>query len=205
MINKKNSQRNGSQRVNINGSQKQTITKVVKNILDSKMEMKWIPFNVSTTVDNSGSMTDLTSVGQGTNAVSRVGQTITVKSIEMNVVATLADTTNLIRMRIFEWIPSDTSDIPSLSELQYNTSSVISPLLPYKPSRFRVLYDHLFVLDTYHPILAEKVRLELDHEVQYDLSVNTGSRHLYLSLQSDSGAASHPGFAYDALVRFQDA
>ncbi len=203
MINKTKIQRNGSQRVNTNGSQK-SLTKTVNQILDSKLEQKWIPFDVSTTVSNTGSLDDLTSLSQGTNAVTRVGSSITVKSLEMDMVCTIADTTNLVRLRIFEWIPSDTSDVPSLSELQYYSSSVISPLLPYKPSRFRLLHDHMFILDTYHPYQRHKFKLKLNHTVQYDLSVDTGSRHIYMALQSDSGAASHPAVAYNALLKFVD-
>lgn len=190
--------------MNKNGSQSKSLTKVVNNILDSKADIKWIPSDVSTTVSNTGSMTDLTSVAQGTNAVSRIGQSITVKSIEMDFVFGLADTTNLIRLRIFEWIPSDTSDVPSFSEVQYFASSVLSPYLPYKPSRFKVLYDHMIVLDTYHPIIRHKFKLKLSHKVQYDLSVDTGSRHIYMALQSDSGAATHPSCAYNSLVKFVD-
>jgi len=177
---------------------------MVKNILDSKSELKWIPFDSSATVDNTGTFVDLTSVAQGTSGLTRIGQAIRVKSIEMQFYGLLADTTNLIRLQIFEWIPSTTSDTPSSSELQYYSSSVISPLLPYNPSRFKRLYSHTFVLDTYHPTELLKVNLKLDHKVSYDLSVDTGSRHIYMFLQSDSGGAPHPGCAYQGLVRFMD-
>jgi len=203
LLNKQRNQRNGNQRVNKNGSQK-SLTRVVNQILDSKMEKKWISSDYSSTVSNAATLIDLTSISVGNNAITRVGANITVKSFEMNCIFTLADTTNIIRMMIFEWIPSDTSDVPSSSELLLTSSSVLSQTLPYKPSRFKILYDKNFVLDTYHPILENKLKLKLDHQVSYDLSVDTGSRHIYLYLQSDSGASAHPGVAYDAVLKFVD-
>jgi len=204
LLNKQRNQRNGNQRVNKNGSQK-SLTRVVNQILDSKMEKKWISQDYSSTVSNTATLIDLTSIGQGNNAITRVGASITVKSFEINSIFTIADTTNIIRMMVFEWIPSDTSDAPSSSELLLTASSVLSPVLPYKPSRFKILYDKNLVLDTYHPILENKFKLKLDHQVQYDLSVDTGSRHLYLYLQSDSGASAHPGVAFNSVLKFVDA
>jgi hypothetical protein len=204
-VNKQINQRNGSQRVNTNGSQKQSLTKMVKNILDSQMEEKWLDTSYSSTVSSTATLVDLTSISQGNSATTRVGASLQVKSFAFNSIWYLADTTNYVRIMVFEWIPSTTADVPSGSELLSDSSSPISHVLPYKPSRFNILYDKNFTLDTYHPIVEHKFKLKLDQKVQFDLGVDTGSRHLYLYMQTDSSLSSHPAVVYQSQLKFVDA
>jgi len=168
------------------------------------MELKWSNTVLNLSVSNTGTFTDLTALSVGTNGITRIGQSVNLKDIRLKSQSIVADTTNGIRVIIFKWFPSNTADVPSASELLLNSSSYISNFLPYKPSRFKILYDNYFTLDTYRPIKDHDVKVKLSGSAQFDLSVDTGSHHIYHFVFSDSGAASHPSYAADILLRFTD-
>jgi hypothetical protein len=195
-------QRNDRQRVNRNGGN-QSVAKIVKQVLSSQDERKFNLSSFNSTVSTTLQIHDFTSIAQGTTAQTRIGATIQVKKLFMRWVAYIGDTTNLLRVSIFQWRPSDTVDLPQASEV-YLTSGVLSPLLKMKPSRFKMISDFLISLDQYHPMKTGSLELDLNFNVQYDLGVDTGSSHLYLVVQSDSAGAPNPSLEFAAKVEYVD-
>jgi len=189
--------------VNRNGGN-QSIAKIVKQVLSAQDERKFYVSSFNSTISTTLQTHDFTSIPQGTTVQGRIGATIQVKKLFMKWVANIGDSTNLLRVSIFQWRPSDTVDIPQASEV-YATTGVLSPLLKMKPSRFKMLSDFLISLDQYHPMKTGSLELDLGFSTQFDQGGDTGSSHLYLTVQSDSAGAPNPSFEFVGKVEFVDA
>ncbi len=201
MTNKNKNQRNGSQRVNING--KQSVAQIVKQVLNSQEEQKFILSSFSSGVDTTMQNLDMTSIPNGTTVSSRIGASVKLKKLKLKWTAALGDTTNRIRVLIFHWKPNDAVDVPQESEL-YQTTGVLAPLLKIKPNRYKLLKDLLITMDTYHPIVSGDISLDLGQIVSYTPGVDTGMNHLYMSVKSDSGGVPNPTFEFNACVYYTD-
>lgn len=203
IVNKKQIQRNDRQRVNTNGGN-QSIKKIVKQILDSKDELKFKLTTFSSGVDTTMQATDLSSIPNGNTSSSRIGATIQAKRLRIKWVAGAGDTTNLIRFSIVYWKPNDAVDVPQASEV-YQTSGCLAPILNINPSRFKLMVDKLVFFDTYHPIRSGEMDLRLGEYISYVPGLDTGMNHLYLLVQSDSGGVPNPSFEFSASLDYVDA
>lgn len=203
LTNKKNNQRNDRQRVNTNGGN-QSVAKIVKQVLNSNEERKFAVSSFNSTISTTLQTHDFTSISQGTTVQGRIGATIQCKKLFMKWVAYIGDSTNMLRVSIIQWRPSDTVDIPQASEV-YSTTGVLAPFLKMQPSRFKVLHDVLISLDQYHPMKVGNIELDLGFKTQYDQGADTGTSHLYLVVQSDSAGAPNPSFEFVAKVEYVDA
>ncbi len=162
---------------------------------------------VSSTISSSAVFQDLSLITQGTTFNQRVGAQVNVVSATIKMFLVCADATNYIRTVLFTWRPSDSSDVPTASELFIDTASAaFTSLLAYKPSRFKVWHDKCYPLTTAGNTYCrtEVVTLRNVGAIQYDIGVNTGSRHLYLAIVSDSGASTHPPYTIDCNMIFTD-
>ena len=179
-----------------------------KNILIvSKPQIKQHVYLQSTTIDVSGTFWDLTAIPQGTTFAQRVGAQATIAQLSHKVRMVCADTTNVMRLIIFKWHPSDTSDAPQISELFVDAANpLLSPVLHYRPSRFSILLDKLYSLTLVgaNQCVTDEWRTGRLGLVQYDIGVNTGSKHIYAYCVSDSSAASHPSLLLYSSVLFYD-
>lgn len=188
--------------MNRNGGN-QSVAKIVKQVLMSNEEKKWFLSSFSSGVDNTIQNQDLSSISNGTTSSSRIGSQIRCKKLHMKWVATLGDTTNLIRVLIHFWKPNDAVDVPQQSEL-FQNSSILSPLLKLNPNRFRPVRDLLIRLDTYHPIVTGELEIKLDDLISYVPGLDTGMNHLYLTVFSDSGGVPNPTFEFVTSLDFVD-
>lgn len=196
-------QRNDRQRVNTNGGN-QSIKKIVKQVLDSKEELKFKLTSFSSGVDSTMQATDLSAISNGNTSSTRVGATIQAKKLRIKWVCGMGDATNLVRFSIFYWKPNDAVDIPQASEL-YQTTGCLAPILNIKPNRFKLLFDKLIFFDTYHPIRSGEMEFRLGEYISYVPGLDTGMNHLYLVVQSDSGGVPNPHFEYSASLDYVDA
>lgn len=147
---------------------------------------------------------DFSAIPNGTTSSTRVGASIQAKRLRIKWVANLGDTTNQIRVLIHYWKPNDAVDVPQASEL-FQTTGTLAPLLKITPNRFKPIWDHLIVLDTYHPILSGDMTLNLGEIISYVPGLDTGMNHLYLSVYSDSGGVPNPTFEFTASLDYVDA
>lgn len=182
----------------------------VRSMQDSVKEIKYIVPAVISLSLNSFNAVDLTSlITQGTTAQTRIGANVYLKKLEMTWQALLGDPTNLVRVLIYEWLVDSSTDVPQITELLEDSSTIprqiLSPLLVIKPHRFRMLHDGLVDLDTYHPQRHGKLTIKLGNmKVGYNLGVNTGRNHLYITLLSDSGVIPAPTFSYEMKILYTD-
>jgi len=196
---------------NKKGNKKQNnkqIANVVKSIVNQNVEKKWINSAAITTSSISPTVYDMTSISTGATIDTRIGNSIRITNIKLKANFLIADTTNIIRLMIVEWFPDTANDTLDYGEVLTDVSStersMIAPFIPTKPSKFKIHWDKIIYLDTYHPRESAEFNKKVNIRVAYGNAVNTGVHHLCLMHFSDSAAVSHPGFNYEALLQFVD-
>jgi hypothetical protein len=184
------------------------IRSIVKSeIVGMKQTKFYDVFSGVASVSNVPVFIDLVAPAIGTAVSQRVGAEILVKDIRISGSWVVGDPTQLARLVIFKWIPSNSSDVPSLSELTNATSSdvVIGGWLQYKPSRFQILRDMLFKLDTLaHPIKDFSFKVRVNSKLDFDTGSTTGRNHIYMMYVTDSGVIPTPTIRYTYQPRFVD-
>jgi hypothetical protein len=184
------------------------IRSIVKSAIVGMKQLKWFDvYSGTTSVSNVPTFIDVTSIAAGTNISQRVGAEILMRSLRVSGSWVVGDPTNLARLVVFKWFPSNSSDVPSLSELTTATggNAVIGGWLQYKPSRFQILHDRLFKLDTLsHPIKDFVFTVRINSKLDYDTGSTTGRNHIYLMYVTDSGVTPTPSITYTYQVVFND-
>jgi hypothetical protein len=184
------------------------IRSIVKSEIVGMKQLKWFDvYSGVTSVSNVPTFVDVTSIAIGVNVSQRVGAEILMRSLRICGSWVVGDPTQLARLVVFKWFPSNSSDVPSLSELTTATGSdaVIGGWLQYKPSRFQILHDQLFKLDTLsHPIKSFAFRCDINSKLDYDTGSTTGRNHIYMMYVTDSGVIPTPSIRYTYQVVFND-
>jgi len=170
---------------------------------------KFFSGTLSTTYPATTTFQDLSAVPVGTGINTRTGSAVHAKYLDLNMLFVIADTYNVMRVIVFEWFPSDTSDVPGSAELYSTAYSAGNneqyvALNPVKPSRFRVLQEFTVILDVAHVALHKKVNLRLKGSPSFDTGVNTGKNHIYVAIVSDSTTATHPTCAFSWTFGFEE-
>jgi len=163
----------------------------------------------STTYGSTTSFIDLTSIGLGTGANLRTGNEINLHHLDINMLFVIADTSNFVRIIIFQWFPSDSSDAPQANEIYNSTYSSgnnehFALLNPLKPSRFKVYKDFTIKLDAAHVIEHRQMRINCKHKCAFEVGVSTGRNHMYMAIVSDSTVGAHPTVALNWNVEFDE-
>jgi len=178
--------------------------------VEKKKQPKLLPQTFYISATSTFAYQDLTSgVGQGIAVYQRIGQSINVSKISLKIILTSADATQVMRVIVFRWLVSDTSDAPATNEI-FDTiggtaPEVVAQTLPYKPSRFAMLWDKTYTFSTnYMPVQHIEHDVKLNTLVQYDVGVSTGKNHVYIAFVSDSVAIPHPTVTYCASVHYHD-
>ncbi len=167
---------------------------------------------VAQSISISGTFYSLTATTNGTTDITRIGDRITLHSLEFNWSAIVADSSNIVRAIVFQWIPDDASDAPTLSKLLAQASTPVnSPFNHDSAFKAKILYDHRVILTTYEICRGDKVLLMLDTpgrginpQVQYSAGSSTGMRNLFLCLVSDSGPSPQPQVDFVARCNWFD-
>jgi len=186
---------------------KQNLNKIINDKLMSLKSAKWNSgASGVTAVPNTAQFFDSSSVAQGVTAITRVGAATMAKSLTINLTWVTGDATQLCRFVVFKWLVSSTSDTPTYTELfDNNGQAPLDTFLLYRPSRFKVLHDQLWSLDSLaHPMKAAKFKVKLNSRVEYDIGVNTGKNHIFCMYVSDSGVIPHPSINFNYQFKFID-
>jgi hypothetical protein len=190
------------------GSEKNKIRSLVRSEIVGMKQIKWFDvYSGVTSITNVPTFVDVTSIAAGTNISQRVGAEILFRSLRVSGSWVVGDPTQLARLVVFKWHPSNSSDVPSLSELTTATGNdvVIGGWLQYKPSRFQILHDQLFKLDTLaHPVKDFTFTVRVNSRLDYDTGSTTGRDHIYLMYVTDSGVVPTPSIRYTYQCLFND-
>lgn len=155
---------------------------------------------VNTSVDYSGtSFFSLSGISQGDTDITRTGDQVIPRFLQIRGSVVAGDGTNLVRVMVVQYkynANDDPADIDQLLSATYK-ATVGYPLAPYnhdyRGKAFAVLADKLFTVDTYNPIRQFNIKLKRIAKIAYPAGGTTALKNsLYLVACSDSAAATHP-------------
>ncbi len=166
---------------------------------------------VATAAPSTGVFASLSATVNGTTDITRIGDQIELHSLEFRFSITVADSSNLVRVIVFQWLADDTSDVPSASKLLQapGAQPYNSAINHDNSSKLTILYDKVIPTATYYPVKHESVLIALDRSpvrkiLKYAAGASTGNNMIYLFMCSDSGPSPHPSVDYYARVNFYD-
>jgi len=183
---------------------KEQLSKAISSSTEPKI------FDLTMNIANvtyAGTIIDLCPVPQGVTEVTRIGDELLPKRLEIRMNFINADAYNMYRAIIFRWKQNDTV-APTVGGIiessgPSTTQSVYVPLNVNTRSTFEVLYDKTF--NTNAVSVANKfVKINLKlakKKIEYSFSSTAGQNKIYMLIISDSSTATHPThIGYSRLI-----
>lgn len=158
-------------------------------------ELKYDNLNYTATLTYNWALSNLTAgIGAGTTDITRIGDAVTMKNLEIRWRVAAADATNVCRMVVYVAKNGDTTDLPFETDGSYET-----PLSLYNHDyrrRYKVLWDRTISTSTSgsNQVVSGHKIINLRNMVaQYTTASTTCVKNaLYLAVVSDSAAVPHP-------------
>lgn len=181
---------------------------MIRRVINKKEEVKSFPFSDDTTSSSTPELTRLTGIPAGSDGSQRVGDVSYIKSLFFKWNSRVADSTNFVRVIVFQWFEDDAVDIPDGDKI-LTDMSFISSAYTYGERRKRsILYDKTMAQSLQGPACgsAEVMITEINkRKIYYNPALVSGKNNIWMLQFSDSGLAIHPGIQWTSLVRFTDA
>lgn len=188
----------------------QLVKREVAKAINKNIETKFIDVTFQGSVSyGTYNIFRITTTSQGTGDLAqRIGDRIKLKYLDAKFNFTCADTTNRIRLSIIRYQDDDgTSSVTAQGVYQdylqlqsyFNFDSI-------NGGKFKVLYDKIIDLElnTNASQKMLRVRKPLNHLLGYT-GASSGRGHIYVLLQSDSGATTHPQAEMYSRITYKDA
>lgn len=163
---------------------------------------------------DSAYIADLTSMGQGTTSITRVGNDVKATSFVFKgyVTPNAGTAIGVARVILLQWFEDDSAGAPALTDLFNATNtSYLENVRPDKLlGRGKVLYDRRFTIDDvvegHHVFTAFVSGKKLARKmIKYNEAATTGKNHIYLiGTSSIAAAASPPAIGYASMLHFKD-
>lgn len=197
--------------------QANAVKRIVDSKLEAEVEKKYRDYTLdAVAISSTPVVSDISVMALGTSAQQRIGDVVELKSIQFRFQCTLADTTNYIRLILFQW-KQDAQTAPTWADImefesggvpiaQYERMSPYSLYTSIEGS-FRVIKDIRFILDTDNPVqlIEGFINKGFTKNIHYSQAASTyGVNHLYMMMLSDSGAVSHPSIDGFIRLRYTD-
>lgn len=193
--------------------------KYVKKIIHKETETKYRDLSLAAqpylVALGATTIVDLCDIPQGNTDISRVGDKITIRGLEMRFELTVADVTNALRIIVFQWYPNTslpaapTNPVGSSILADVTTYPWLSNYVHDYQNQYGVLYDKLFNLNTVNkPTIEFKIKPRMRYvkkTINFTGGTNDGSNKLFMLLVSDSGAGPNPSVRVQSRIRFDDA
>lgn len=196
-----------------------TVAYVNKKI-HSSAETKYHDTLVNGDVDSVGTLfQQLTTITQNITDVTRIGDKITLRGLEMRGyvridTTALGDAYNIIRVIIFQWHPTAVSiGAPSAAVILNYIGGTLAqiPVSPYThdyQDQFTILYDKFMDVsgsDNVRCLRTKKINLKYAKKtLGFIAASSNASNHIYCLLVSDSSATPHPVATLQFRVYFDD-
>ncbi len=199
----------------LNRTEKSQVKTISKRVLRNDQEWKNLDITDSATVSQTGTVYDMTPLGQGDTSVLRDGNYFTAYSIQLGYILETADYRNIFRVIVFQWTPDNSSTAPGPGSILYNTGTAYSVLSPYnlihvgKGKAARILYDKIHNMNpadnTTTMALVTRTKVKIPkRRISCVATATTGLNHVYLLMISDLGVASHPSILHYSRCNFTD-
>lgn len=190
------------------------IQKLVKAELKKTEEIKYNQQNHQFQgISDAGTVYDITPVNQGTGDTQRIGDEIKVNAIQIRFQAIAGDTTNYLRIIVFQWIPNDAA-VPAIGNILNSQGGSVPYITAFYNNdtlgnNYIVLCDKVYSLsqngsnyaiqrNMYCPMKYAKKK------VQFDAATTQGQQKFYVLAVSDSTASPHLSFAFISRMTYTD-
>lgn len=161
------------------------------------------------TASTSGSLTSFSDISVGTADGQRIKHAVTIKSLHLNMFATNADPTNVMRVIVFQYFESPS--LPALSDILQSTTASLSWHSPYNfdnAKSYRILYDSTKLINSVaKPQVHWNKFIKLSKarkNIEYSGTTTDGMNKIYMYVLSDSAAISHPPYYGTATLTYTD-
>lgn len=203
-----------AKRPRLNPGTKSQVRALVKQALDSEIELKKHDTTVDITASDTGTVVDLSNMIQDVGVGERVGQKVKPKSLDVRLSMIHADSTQVIRLILFQWHQDTSVFTPGASVLldpvALAAGSFGATTAPYNDTNrglFRIISDRTFTsvtaADTAVVHWKRKFSPELRH-IEYNDSSLEGTEKLWLLAVSDSTAIAHPAVFGHIRLNYTD-
>lgn len=121
------------------------VKRVINRMITEKAEHKYFDTNSSVTVIDTGAITSLVDIPQGTNSTQRVGQQVSLRSLRLRIDAQANGTPVATWFRVIVFRGHDENGVAFVPTDILQLVSVGSDILFQSKNRFRIFYDRVFV------------------------------------------------------------
>jgi len=210
MISKNNFPR--SQRAKDKGKTNKNVTKKqVEDMIKGEQEVKFIDVVNATTISYAGTVIALSDVGNGTTNITRIGNSIIPRKLELRLTMSCADAYNVMRVIIFRWglrFSVDPPDASDILELVSSTNAVNSPYAYNERSAYKIIFDQVYtmVLSQSDNIKYANISLKMKQKAVNYFGASTSDimNGYYVLFISDSSVTTHPGMNYYSRLTYTD-
>lgn len=195
--------------------QKAQVRQMISSEVDRELKYFDNVFPASA-ISTTATIFDLCLVSQGAAANQRNGQDIEPVHFEAQITLAGADTTNHVRIILFQHTPNSSLSPPLANQLLDPLSGGVSGTVDsycaintFFHKEYRVIADYSLVLsansETFIIDLGKRLSaLHLPKSVGYNPVANTGEGHICLLLISDSAVLPEPSWIGQMRLRFYD-
>lgn len=184
----------------------------VKNMLNKVQEIKYYDEADTIAISTTGSVVCVSDMAQGDTDITRDGDKIILKSMQLRgtMAYAAADVNNLIRIIVFQWFPVDTAADPSAAAIlqQTGTFGIVSPYNHDQRNQFHILADRTFLLNSAsYPYKGWKMNIPFKYvkkQATFLAGGVYGANHLHILFISDSSAVSDPSVSFYSRVYYTD-
>lgn len=191
-----------------------------RRVINSQFEKHYYDYDggtVNLPVSYSSSIYKLTAVTAGSSDSTRSGDRLTIKSLQIRGTLAVADTHNVMRVIIFQYLGDDGVAVPTSGQILeapwFNTINHVNA--PYAKDyvgyKVIVLWDSTYVLNQDNQakqfqimLTAGNFKRKAKPFIQYQAASSNGVGNIYMMAVSDSGAVTHPTITWVSRLRFID-
>jgi len=189
-------------------------TRAAKKVLSKNVERKHFEVaNTNVSISTTATVNALTYPTQGVGENDRIGNEISLRWVKLKYYLTVADTTNMIRMIIFQWHVDTAIQNPGIGDILLDPTSnyaIVSPLVDKEGKRrkFTILSDKVSTLATQGTANTfKKVYIPKGFKRRLGFNSNnvtTGLDQIFMAVISDSAASLHPTMTWYTDACFTD-
>lgn len=194
----------------------ESVRAAVESVLTERSEKKYFDYaSQDQNISSGGTIFGaLSAPAQGVADTERVGDGLRISSMQIRYQVTCADTTNVIRLVMFQWKSSHVA-APAVGDvlqayLPGPAPGIFSPYTHDSRANMRILWDSGLLQMSQIDVDAicgtayvTKGFLD-DRVIQFVAGAQTGYPHVYLCCISDSGAVAHPTVDFVSRMVFTD-